>query len=512
MLEVDDTPAPPLGQPPPTPPWSELDANLLSRIAGLCALKDYNASRIVCHSWHAALPPPLSNPLAVLPAADGTSTSHHPVSLAVCFLHARRWCRLPGLGPHQPSTSITTSAAGDCRCVGARDDDGWVALVSAGTAETGVGADGRAALFNPFTGEEIALDAALLDPAHNPAPKIVFSPHPTRNSFAAVSLCRPTRLAVQRSCGAASFTTVEDTCAFLDGAVLVDVAYNDRDGGGAVYCLSAEGHVYVVRFNRRRRGCGGRCLSVVEVGTLLLEPADEFPPPYDAIARLTGAKNLVLSDDGALYHVWRRPAGAGTADVDAPPWGSVVTRCGGRRRKPGRVYEGDVFVLRHDPTSWPHWTVVDDLGGAAFFIGMNGAAVVRGGDGGVHPNCVYYWESVGEGEYEPVVYSVATGSSVRWPAATGGISSPVWYFLPEQQRQSVDVTDLELTIADEEEASCMQYDEEDDPADSVPDRFRSKQTMNMFRNKLHPMNLHEGVSGISTSLVTLDDDQIQDFF
>ncbi|KAK3165724.1 hypothetical protein QOZ80_1AG0036900 [Eleusine coracana subsp. coracana] len=478
MVEVDDTPAPPLGQPPPPPPWSELDANLLSRIAGFCALKDYNASRVVCLSWHAALPPPLSNPLAVLPA-DGTSTSHHPVSLAVCFLHARRWCRLAGLDPHQPSSSIV-SAAGDCRCVGARDDDGWVALVSAGTAETG-GADGRAALFNPFTGEEIALDAALLDP---------------------------------RSCGAASFTTIEDTGAFLDGAVLVDVAYNDRDGG-AVYCLSADGHVYVVRFNRRRRGCGGRCLSVVEVGTLLLgrvEPADEFPPPHDAIARVTGAKNMVLSDDGALYQVWRRPAGAGTADVDATPGCATVTRCGGRRRKPGRVYEGDVFVLRHDPTSWPHWTVVDDLGGRSFFIGINGAAVVRGGDGGVRPNCVYYWDIVGEGEYEPVVYSVATGSSVRWPAARGGISSPVWYFLPERdgQGQSVDATDMQLPFADEEEASCLQYDEEDDPADSAPDRFRSKQTMNMLR-RLHSMNLHEGDSGISTSLVTLDD-QVQDFF
>lgn len=239
-----------------------------------------------------------------------------------------------------------------------------------------------------------------------------------------------------------------------------------------MYCLTADGRVYVLLIHRRCRSGTGFVVEVV--GPDLSGHIDPFPPPYDDIAWLTDAKNLVFSNDGVLYQVWRRPAGEGGAVVDPAPHSG-----------PSRVHEGDVFVLRHDPTSCPPWTVVDDLGGDAFFIGMNDAAVVPGGDGSVRPNCVYYWDSVGDGEYEPVLYSVATGSSVRWPAATGGISSPVWYFTPvisHGRRQSVEATDYDEKLTD--------YEEEDEPEDRVPDRFRSKKTMNMLRSRLHP-NSHD---------------------
>jgi hypothetical protein len=405
MFGYDDTPAPPPLQP---PPWADLDANLVACIVGLCTLKDYASCRVVCASWHAALPPLLSQPIAVLPADDG---GHHPVSLAVCLLHTRRWHRIPGL--RQP----TRLDAAHCRCVGARD--GWLALVAG--VET---SSRRAVLFNPFTGGEIPLDAALYEPEHDLAPKIVFSPNPTRHGFVAVSLCRPDRLVLQKAYGGGSLTLIEDTEALMDKAVLVDLAYGEDDN---VYCLTTEGHVYRLRFHRRLRGRK----SPLHVQPLLSDHAeaavDAFPPPYDAIARLAEAKNLALCN-GALYQVWRRPAGAGNATIiDAPP----VPGAGSRRHR-ASVYEGEVFVLRHDPTNRPHcWSFVEgkDLGGVALFVGMNDAVAVRGR--GVCRNSVHFWDIAADDRgYDPVVYSVARGLSVRWPAATGGLSSPVWYIMP----------------------------------------------------------------------------------
>src|SRR6185437_5957381 len=146
-----------------------------------------------------------------------------------------------------------------------------------------------------------------------------------------------------------------------------------------------------------------------------------LPPPYDVIEQHTDAKNLVLCE-GELYRVWRRPSGAGFVTVDAPPGGTA-------RRV--HVFEGAIFVLRYDPGNWPGsscWTVAGakDLRGNAVFVGMNAAAVVRGE--GVSANSVYYWDGPrGGGDYGAVVYNVATGASVRWPAAPtgGGVSSPV---------------------------------------------------------------------------------------
>jgi len=87
-----------------------------------------------------------------------------------------------------------------------------------------------------------------------------------------------------------------------------------------------------------------------------------------------------------------------------------------------------------------------DLRGNALFVGMNEAAVVCAE--GVSANSVYYWDGPRGGDYEAVVYSLATGASVRWPAATtGGVSSPVWYFLPagETQREEPEATEVEAT-------------------------------------------------------------------
>jgi hypothetical protein len=170
-----------------------------------------------------------------------------------------------------------------------------------------------------------------------------------------------------------------------------------------------------------------------------------------------------------LYQVWRRPAGAGNATIDAPP----VPGAGGRRQR-ASVYEGEVFVLRHDPTNRPHcWAVVEgkDLGGAALFVGMNDAVAVRGR--GVCRNSVHYWNvAADDGGYDPVVYSVARGFSVRWPAATGGLSSPVWYIMPVVGRRH-----NEGGIVDAEE-TCLESDDDEDSR--VYDRFRSKKTLNML--------------------------------
>lgn len=431
----------------PFRPWADLDAGLVSSIAACCALRGYASCRAVCVAWRSALPPPLSRPLAVLPADDAAG---HPVSLAACSHHARRWARLPhGDQLHRPTGRIG-SAAARCRCVGA-SRDGWLALV-AGDAEAPAGP----LLFNPFTGEEIPLDPELYEPAHEVAPKIVFSPNPTPLDFTAVSLCRHNRVAVQRASD--GWSHIEDTGPLMDrDVVLVDVAYSDGDG--KVYCLAKDGQVHVLHLNRRHRSCRRR-VPPMEVGPLPKLPvgAVVFPSPYDTISKFTDAKNLVLCD-GVLYQVWRRPAGAGNASVAAPPSGGV--------RRWIHIFEGDVFVLRFDPGNWPSgpcWSVVEakDLRGNALFVGMNEAAVVRAE--GVSGNSVYYWDGPrGGGDYEAVVYSLATGASVRWPAATtGGVSSPVWFFLPagdDTQRVEAEATELEDTSGDE--ATSPELDEEE---------------------------------------------------
>ena len=209
----------------PFRPWADLDAGLVSSIAACCALREYASCRAVCCAWRSALPSPLSWPLAVLPADD---TAGQPVSLVACSHLARRRARLLHGDLHRPSpTGPIGAAAAGCRCVGA-SRDGWLALV-AGDAEAPAGP----LLFNPFTGEEIPLDPELYEPAHERAPKIVFSPNPTPLDFTAVSLCRPNRVAVQRASD--GWSHIEDTGPLMDrDVVLVDVAYSDDDGKGSV--------------------------------------------------------------------------------------------------------------------------------------------------------------------------------------------------------------------------------------------------------------------------------------
>ncbi|XP_039771993.1 uncharacterized protein LOC120640196 [Panicum virgatum] len=227
-----------------------------------------------------------------------------------------------------------------------------------------------------------------------------------------------------------------------------------------------------LHLTRRRRRVYRRA-PPIEVGPLPKLPigADAFPPPYDVIEQHTDAKNLVLCD-GELYQVWRRPSGAGSVTVDAPPGGTA-------RRV--HVFEGAVFVLRYDPGNWPGsscWTVAGakDLRGNAVFVGMNAAAVVRGE--GVSANSVYYWDGPrGGGDYGAMVYNVATGASVRWPAAPtgGGVSSPVWYFLPAgdgSPRVEEETTGVEATSG--EETTSLEHDEEEHSAHCL------KKTMNLL--------------------------------
>lgn len=412
---------------PPHRRWADLDAGVLSRIAYCFDFRDYAFFRVVCTSWRSALPPPDSRPFARVFPAPGDSNStdaagHQPVSFAAWCLLSRERCRLAGL--RQPSRLAPIS-----RCIGARD--GWVAL-ALGTAGPGAGGL-KVSLFNPVTGAEIPLDASLCDLRlggvyEHWAPKVVFAPSPSACDFTAVGICGPKRLAVQRSCGdgkggyiSQAIDTDDD---FMDGAFLADIAY--RDDGDTVYCLTSRGGVHVLRLNRRRRrGCSARA---VEVRPLMGKGNDVFfPPPYDTISRHTDAKNLVLCD-GVLYQIWRRPRGAGSVDVPAED--------GAWPRKAIRIQEGDVFVRRYDPGRWPYWAEAQDLGGNAVFVGMNDAAAVRGGDGAtaLRGNCVYYWDRRAGGDYEAVVFDMATGSSARWLPANEAVSSPLWYFLPAGRR------------------------------------------------------------------------------
>ncbi|KAJ1271509.1 hypothetical protein BS78_06G132900 [Paspalum vaginatum] len=260
----------------------------------------------------------------------------------------------------------------------------------------------------------------------------------------------------------------DDTGPLLGGAILADVAYGDD---GKIYCLARDGEVHVLHLNRRRRAC--RRMPPIEVGPLPKLPigADTFPPPYDIISQFTDAKNLVLCD-GVLYQIWRRPSGAGSDTVDAPP-GAASPRI--------HVFEGAVFVLRYDPGNWPNspacWTVAEgkDLRGNAVFIGMNDAAAVPAGVEGLSDNSVYYWDGPRGGDYEAVIYNMTTGSSVRWPAAsTGGVSSPVWYFLPavESRRVEAETTDVETTSV--QEAASPDHDE------GEHDAHRLRKTMNLL--------------------------------
>ncbi|CAN6239833.1 unnamed protein product [Urochloa humidicola] len=469
---------------PCSPPWADLDAGLVSTIAACSELKDYASCRAVCAAWRAALPPPLTRPLAVLPADDAARL---PVSLAACALHVQRWARLQHGGLlHRPPDRI--AAAPRCRCVGA-SRDGWVALV-AGDAAAPVGP----LLFNPFTGEEIPLDGSLYQPAHEPAPKIVFSPNPTRRDFTAASLVRPDMVVVQRVADRCSYT--EDTGPFLvkEGVSQVDVAYGSSDDGGKVFCLASDGEVHVLNLTRRRRAY--RRMPPMQVGQLPGMPlgagqgAGDFPPPYNVISKHTDAKNLVLCDD-EVYQVWRRPSGAGSVIVDAPP---------GAGARWIHVSEGDVLVLRYDPGNWQAasicWSVAEgkDLRGNAVFVGMNDAAVVRGE--GVSRDSVYYWDGPrgGDGDYEAVVYNVATGASVRWPAAaTGGVSSPVWYFLPaagvDRARVEEATTGVAATSGEDEAASSGEHDEEGHDAHCL------KKTMNLLGRLDYCVNYEDSLCG-----------------
>ncbi|KAF0913073.1 hypothetical protein E2562_020226 [Oryza meyeriana var. granulata] len=383
--------------------WADLQAGLVSHIAGRCTLQDYASCCAVCGAWRAALPPLTSWPLApVLVPADGTA-SHEPLSLGVCSLHAQRWS--PLLGLRQPSGLANPT---DCRCVGARD--GWVVLAAAGDASAKAGAS--ILLFNPLTG-----------PAKSS--KVVFSPYPTARDFAAVSICPPNSLAVQRTTDGCSSTFVLDTGALMDGAVLADVAFGDD--GKVVYWLTRHGAVHVLRLNRRRHR--GR-MRPVEIEPLVTGTDVVFPTPYDTIAQFTDAKNLVLCD-GVQYQVWRRPNGAGSVQAPAGIYDQRLLR----------ISESAVFVLMYDPRRRPCWSESKDLGGHAVFLGTNDAGAVCGDGAAVlmNGNCLYYWSSRPEGDYEAFVYNMATGMSTRLPPATGGVSSPLWYFLPAVEAASEEV-------------------------------------------------------------------------
>lgn len=65
-------------------------------------------------------------------------------------------------------------------------------------------------------------------------------------------------------------------------------------------------------------------------------------------------------------------------------------------------------------------------------------------------DCLYYWASRAEGDYEAFVYSMADRMSTRLPPATGGVSSPLWYFLPAGAANVEATTTTAMEAASEE--------------------------------------------------------------
>ncbi|PWZ44797.1 hypothetical protein Zm00014a_021110 [Zea mays] len=198
--------------------WADLPADLLCRIGDRLDLKWYASARGVCTAWRCALPPPSP---ALLVVADDARCCPYAASL-----------------PTRRSFELTAIVSGS-RCIGS--SNGWIAL-------SVVLFNGKTVfvLLNPIAAVEILLPPLIYESRW--VSKVVFTPSPAKDDFAAAAICDIDRIAYVTA-GARRWA-VMDPVRLTCGDQLTDVVYTDK---GKVYCLTKCGDVHVLRLPERRR-------------------------------------------------------------------------------------------------------------------------------------------------------------------------------------------------------------------------------------------------------------------
>ncbi|KAG8082343.1 hypothetical protein GUJ93_ZPchr0014g46612 [Zizania palustris] len=444
--------------------WADLPPDLLCRIGDRLDLKCYASARGACTAWRSALAPP---------------------SPALLVLSDARLCPSAASLPTRRSFDLAAILTG-ARCVGS--SNGWLALSIAIYSGQSV-----FVLFNPVTSTEIILPSLIYESRW--VSKVVFSPNPAKDDFAAVAICDIDRIAYVTA-GARRWAVL-DPVRLVSGDQLADVVYHDK---GKVYCLTRCGDVLLLRLPERRRrkpindepgpsepeapipiaecalGLRGRrsqyhhqrnlhmiCYEHLRqrdpTGPLKLTFCSETFIPYRrlSIGPLEPDLNApamvepLLPDSNLPFN---------PATSFAPPYNTVsaftnaksIVLCEGNLYQiwrnasctvtlqlPGgghhRVLENEILVLRYYPRRQPCWDAVTDLGGYSVFVGRNNAvSMYAEGVPGLKGNCVY-WIG-GRGRDQGMVFDMETGRSIPCLPSVGGIpgalqSTICWYFLSD---------------------------------------------------------------------------------
>ncbi|CAM0878774.1 unnamed protein product [Alopecurus aequalis] len=382
---------------PPFRLWVDLPPELLCRIGeGLDDLRWYGSARGACTAWRRALAPP--SPSLLIVPDDDARRSPYAASLPTrrCFEAHPLWGTMRRLQRRMARPFLHRRP----------EQGGWASKS-----------------------------------------KLVFAPNPAGDDFTAAVICDVDRLAYVTA-GARRWAIL-DPVRLARGDQLADVVYHETEGKGKVYCLTRYGDVHVLRLPERRRrepikvddGSStppslssspaeeqhmpdlNAPATVQPLVSRPFDPATGFAPPYNTVATLSTAKNLVVCE-GKLYQVWRNTSCVVTVPLPG----------GGRRR----VAENEVLVLRYYPRRKPCWDAVTDLGGYPVFLGWNNAVSMYargGGVPGIKGDCVYWIGGRGR-DLQGMVFDMATGRTTvcRLPPAVAGVaphSAFCWYLLSD---------------------------------------------------------------------------------
>ncbi|KAG8082354.1 hypothetical protein GUJ93_ZPchr0014g47306 [Zizania palustris] len=167
---------------------------LVSRIADCCTLHDYVSCRAGCSAWRAAIQPLTSRPL--VPVQSARMWAGSPCQRLLQRRAASAGPGFPVSPNHRGFAAPPTAAVSSARATGGSPSSPPPQPTAAGRA----GLRRVVSLLNALTGTEIPLHATLYDrKCEQQAKNVVFSPDLTPRDFAAVSMCRPNRLAIHRS-------------------------------------------------------------------------------------------------------------------------------------------------------------------------------------------------------------------------------------------------------------------------------------------------------------------------
>ncbi|XP_062185289.1 uncharacterized protein LOC133888911 [Phragmites australis] len=422
--------------------WADLPPDLLCRIGDCLDLKWYASARGACTAWRCALSSPCPALLVVVDDA--------------------RWCPYAASLPTRRSFELTAIVSG-CRCVGS--SNGWLALSVALS-----GGQTVFVLLNPVAAVEIVLPMLIYESRW--VSKVVFTPSPAKDDFAAAAICDIDRIAYVTA-GARRWA-VMDPVHLTCGDQLTDVVYTDK---GKVYCLTRCGDVHVLRLpeRRRRKPANADEAGPSEPEFSVLQPAAERTVNFRPLrwqqrnCRMMRFVHARLIDHGPTLPMritfcaesfipYRRvpPESQGPhlnapatvepllseanlpfnpATVFAPPYDTVsvftsaknLVFCEGNLYQvwrnasctvtlqlpaggQRRVSENEILVLRYYPRRQPCWDVVKDLGGYSLFVGRNNAvSMYAEGVPGLRGNSVY-WIG-GRGRDQGMVFDMETGRS-----------------------------------------------------------------------------------------------------